>query len=44
MLVDGAKQLIEVDISGGTVMLITELAVVSDKAYGLAYFVLFNLW
>ena len=30
-LVDGMKQLIEVDISGGTVTLIAELAVVSEK-------------
>ena len=34
-LVDGVKQLIEVDIGGGTVMLIAELAVLSEKAYGL---------
>ena len=34
-LVEGVKQLIEVDIVGGTVVLIAELAVVSEKAYGL---------
>ena len=30
-LVDAAKQLIEVDVGGGFVMLIAELAVVSKK-------------
>ena len=34
-LVDGAKQLIEVDIGGRTVTLIAKLAVVNEKAYGL---------
>ena len=34
MVVDGAKQLTEVDIGGGTITPIAELAVVSDK----------NLW
>ena len=34
-LVGDVKQLIEVDIGGGTVKLIAELAVVSEKAYKL---------